>query len=692
MATVQQLKTNKYLIHVDGIRCVSCVNKLETLTQTKKQISEVKVFFGESVVEVAATADISSQKIIGFINDLGFKAKLLENKQSAFELDKKSNREFLNQVAVAGFGAGNIMLFSIPIYAGADGYYKILFSYLSALLFLPILFFSVTPLFRNAVLSLKTKTLSIDLPIVVAMTSGFLFSTYNLVSSNYDHLYYDSTASFIFLILLARYALHRFQQNYIATYSDMDLGLNQSYELTSGDVVEREDIHCNTIFSLYFGQTLVVEARQLAAFAEWNLALLNGESEPKIFLQNMLVPSGAVLVSEIAEMQATTTFQNSTIFGLQNKLQDLKNKKVKFVRVMDRFSNYFIISVFSVAILFFAFYARVNIFEAFQRSLALLIVACPCAIALGTPLAYLMGVYKAKKSKILIFNQEIFDQILTVKKVFLDKTGTVTTGRLGLEENVPQVSVNLLLNMCSISKHPTAFAIRKKYGHLFHLLTGMKSSEVVGSGIVADYEGNRYTFAKSETSTDELMTSTFSENGFPVFSLSFRDQIRNSSLTTVRKLQNYFDSVVLLSGDRETVTRKIAMSLEIKEYHSNQSPQEKATMVSSHKNTLMIGDGLNDILALKAADVSIAVQGSVQESADHSDAYLLESGIAPIMTLLEISRQVRSTIYSNLWISLTYNISAGSLALLGFVDPLTAAILMPISSGFILLNTYRGLK
>jgi Cu+-exporting ATPase len=692
MIQIQANNSNKYLIHVDGIRCISCVNKLEKLAESKKEVTQVKVFFGESLVEVATAANVTSQRIIGFINELGFQAKLLENKQSSFELDKKSNRIFLNQVAVAGFCAGNIMLFSIPIYAGADGYYLIVFSNLSALLFLPILLFSASSLFKNAYSSLKTKTLSIDLPIVIALTSGFLFSTYNLISSNYDHLYYDSTASFIFLILVARYTLHRLQQNYIATYSDLDLGLNQTYKLTSGELVEKESLARNTIFSIQRGQTLVVEAKQQTALAEWNLALLNGESEPKVFLQNMLVPSGAVLISELATMQAETTYQESTIFKLQQKLLDTKNKKVNFVSFMDTFANYFIVSVFSIAALFFAFYARVNTFEAFQRSLALLIVACPCAIALGTPLAYLMGVYKSKKSKILIFNKEIFDQILKVKTVFLDKTGTLTTGKLGLEENIPDAYTNLLLNMSSVSRHPTAFAIRKKYGHLFQPLVGLKVNELIGRGLAANYNGNVYHFIKS-TSQDEVMTaSTFYENNKPIFQLRFKDQIRLCSLRSIENLQRYFSNTVLLSGDKGAITSSIAESLQIKDFYANLSPEEKAKIVSMHPNSMMIGDGLNDVLALQAADVSIAVQGSVQESANHADAYFLESGIAPVINLLEISRQVRSTIYSNLWISMVYNVSAGSLALLGYINPLMAAILMPLSSGFILLNTYRGLK
>lgn len=674
------------------MRCSSCVKKLEDIPLFNSNIQNSKVYFGQSLMEIEAFGSTTESDVLSVIEKLGFKAKILENKIQSFDLNKKSNRSLLSKIAVAGFCAANIMLFSVPIYAGADHVYKIVFSFLSFSLFLPIVFYSGVDFYKNAMSSIKRKSLSVDLPISLALILGFVFSSWNLFAGHYDYLYFDSTASFIFLILGSRFLLQRLQQNFIATYSSSDLNLSDKVQMQeSGLVKNKEDLREGDIIVLFHNQTLPVEAVQQSDFCDWNTSLITGEGTPKILQKEMPIKSGSLLVSKKCVLKVTSTYHESDIYKIHKKLEDLKNAKVQFVQFIDKFSNYFIASVFVMAGSFFAYYSFQNVFEAFQRSLALLIVACPCALALGTPLAYMMGVYRAKQKGILIFNKDIFDRVLLVRNIFFDKTGTLTYGFLHIK-NISLYKedlVNIILNLEKLSDHPVALALRREYFSIYKDIE-MSVQTIPGLGVSANIGSDFYEFKRSAKASE--ISSTLYKNGASVLDISFEDAIREDSASVILKMKKYFHNIFLLSGDNDVSSQKIAEQCGIKNILSMQTPQMKLSVIEAKQPALMVGDGLNDALALQAASVGITVQGSVQLCADSSDAYLLKKGVGQILVLISLAHAVRKTIFLNFSISLVYNLTAGTLALLGYINPLTAAILMPLSSVFILLNTLRGVR
>jgi Cu2+-exporting ATPase/Cu+-exporting ATPase len=397
------------------------------------------------------------------------------------------------------------------------------------------------------------------------------------------------------------------------------------------------------------------------------------------------------LISEQAILKVVKTYKDSDIARIQNQLEDLKNTKALVQNITDRLSQYFILAVFSIAFVFFVYYARFDVFEAFQRSLALLIVACPCAMALGTPLAYLMGAYRSKKNGILIFQKDIFDRILEAKYLFFDKTGTLTYG-------IPQITsirpenpdlINILLNLEKRSMHPLALALRKKYHSVYSDLK-IETTEILGQGVSGLYKGQLYSFEKdpSGRSSSHLLC-----DGKKVLELTFEDQLRPETQEVIVKLKSYFKNEIgILSGDSQIGAQHISKQVGIDLLLTNHTPEMKFEAIKAHNPCIMVGDGWNDALALQAAHVGIAVNGSVQASADHSDAYFLKKGIGQILTLIDISKKVRKTLISNLALSLFYNLAAGAMALSGAITPLVAAVLMPLSSVAILINTIRGVR
>lgn len=687
-----KVELNKYLIHVNGITCASCIQKLENISNDNPEVKSAHVYLGQSLLEVQTYKSVDPSILVQEVKKLGFNAEFLENKASVFEANKKSNREHLSKLGVAGFCAGNVMLATIPLYSGAENEYKTFFAYLGFFLFLPVLFYSAQDFYKNARRSIATRSLNIDLPITVALLAGFVFSTWNLIKGHYDYLYYDSTASFLFLILSARYLLTKLQQNFVASYSDTDFGLNGLYSIAGRDLLKKkENLEPRDIVVLSKGQTLPAKAEVLDLASEWSLSLISGESFPKDYHKGMIIESGAILLSNQAQVKILEKYSESRIFNFQKKLEDIKKSKSEFVHFTDRFSHYFILTVFAIAIIFGIYYAQFNAFEAFQRSLALLIVACPCALALGTPLAYLLGVYRAKQAGILIYKKDIFDRMLEIKNIIFDKTGTLTQGQMSVQQVVPydQNLMNVVLNLEMVSQHPIAFALRKKYINIYSDLK-IQAHEIPGSGIQGEWNGDMYSFLKNVNA--DRMSSVLYKNNEPMMVIYFEDALRADTQQEIKELLKQNNNVFLLTGDTEQVAKEVAGICGIENVYSDQTPEMKKEFVEKYQPALMVGDGLNDALALQSAHVGISVQGSVQMSADHSDAYLLKSGIGQILSLSKLSQAVRSTIYTNLAISMLYNFLAGFFALTGHINPLVAAILMPISSVAILLNTLRGVR
>lgn len=683
------MEVAKYLIHVEGIRCASCVQKLESLPGVLADVEACRVYMGESLIEVSARQSVNVQSIISGIKGLGFNAQVLENKAKSFELNKLSNRKNLSKIGVAGFCAGNIMLFSIPIYTGADGAYKAVFSYLSFIAFLPLLVYSSFDFYKNAWSSLKIKSLSIDLPITVALILGFIFSTVNLFTGQYDYLYYDSTASFIFLILSARYVLLRLQQSFASAYSSLELEPNQLIKLHGQESFKtKEELIKGDVIELNKGQMLPVKSDLISSVADWNVSLMTGESMPQALHLGCSVRSGSVLISDRANLKVLETYKNSELFQIISKIDEVKTEKTKVISLSDKFAHVFIAVVFGVAVVFFLLYSSISIFEAFQRSLALLIVACPCALALGTPLAYLMGIYKAKKQGVLVFKKDIFDRLFKIKSIYFDKTGTLTEGVLSVRYLFPEdpILINIILNLEKNSSHPVAIAMRKKYSKIFSDLR-INPEEIVGTGVKGEISGDVYEFGKESNQTS--IRSVLKKNGEKILDVEFSDQVIQGVRSSIDSLKNRGFDITLITGDNVSVAQKIAHEVGISKILSEQTPLLKQEMIAKDSHVMMVGDGMNDVLALQKADVSVAVFGSVQKAADYCDAYLLKKGVSQICQLFSIARNVRSALISNIALSVLYNVIAGTLAMMGYINPLVAALLMPLSSAAILVNTWR---
>ncbi|HEX7673214.1 MAG TPA: heavy metal translocating P-type ATPase [Bdellovibrio sp.] len=694
----QENEDYNYLFHAEGLHCSSCVHILEKMPEFYEDLEKVRVNFGQSTVAVQLDENGSLAKTAQLIKELGYTPSLISAKDNLAEKYKAENRKFLNRIAIAGFCAGNTMLFVVPVYAGLDGGWATIFNWLSFALFLPILFYSAIPFYQGAWASLKYHHVSADLPIVLALWSGFLFSTYNLVYSG-GPIYFDSTASFLFLILSARYLLKRVQQNYLAPARAVSLFKNEFYKVADSEhSLPWNKVRPGQELLLSRLQSVPADSELLSQEASLDLSLFNGESLPRNFTKGMMIYAGSKLLNEEARIRVLQPFESSKLGELFNKLDQNAYLKSHFGALSDRLAQKLIITVFAAALIFFIIYYHINAVEAFNRSLALIVLACPCALAFGTPLALGLALKKAQRLGILIKNSDSLEKILNVRNVFFDKTGTLTEGHLGLAHSAPQVIqqdlINNILAIENQSVHPVAFALRKTWKATAYPKVE-SFEEIFGQGVRGSIQGDIYEIkALSDTTHDSELAVEVFKNGHTQCRLYFNDEIRDNAASLVKALNKRGLHCFILSGDKNARVREVAKKCGIAEADAfgELFPEDKLSILQELTHTCMIGDGANDALSLQRADVGIAVKGSLDISLQSADVYFTRTGLESLLNLFDLAEQSRKILIRNLILSLIYNMIGAVLALTGFINPMMAAILMPISSLLIIASSFWGFR
>lgn len=687
-----------YIIYCQGLHCSSCVHLLEKLPEFCEDVVEARVHFGRSTVSIKLREGGSLARAVQSIAELGYTPTPLSTEDSLESKYQKENRTALKRIAIAGFCAGNTMLFVIPVYAGLAGTWAQTFNFMSLLLFLPILFYSAQPFYQGAWNSLKYKVINVDLPIAIAMLTGFALSCVNLVRGD-GKVYFDSTASFMFFILCARYLLKRVQQSYLSPQQASSLFRNEKYQrLNAGqsETIPWKDVKENDILIINQGQNFPADCELLSSSAAVDMSLFNGESLPKVFTQGLTVFAGTKLIDTSAHVRVASTIENSKLGELFNELNRENAQKSRFASLTDRLAQKLIATVFGLAILFFAIYSFVDVTEAFQRSLALIVLACPCALAFGTPLTLGLALKQGQKKGILLKNANSLEKLLYARNIFFDKTGTLTEGTLHLrEESLSDDLKAAILTLESKSYHPVAFALRKAWRDITPLKNLTNYEEVLGQGVRGSIDGNLYEVRNlSESTHDSVLAVEVFKNSRSVARLYFTDQLREDSANLIQNLQQKNINCYILSGDKAAEVKNIANAcgIPLANCHSELFPEDKRNIIQSYPHSVMLGDGANDSLSLKSATVGIAVKGSVDLSLQNADIYFSKSGLAPLLELLNLSIKTRQILVRNLAISLIYNSVGGTLALLGFINPMTAAILMPISSAIIIISSLWGFR
>jgi len=714
--SVDNKKSMRFFI--EGIQCTACLWIIDQIPDWIPQVENAHLNMSQNTLLVTLKEPGYFGKVASVLSALGYKAYPIKSLDEAKHFQKKENHQQLKRLGVAAACAGNIMLFSFSLYSGLKGQMADMFGYLNLAFFLPILFYCAQTFYTNLWRSLKAGRPSIDLPIVAAIIIGFVLSLLNLIRGNED-FYFDSLSILILLLLASRYFLSRTQQTFInsshmQTFIESQVCQRWNSESNEYNKIPARHLNVDDKVLIKEGERVPTDGTVLNEWVNINPSILTGESIPQKLFKGSVIYAGTQVVAGYAKILVKQTTGNSRIGQILKKVEEQIYNKTPLISLTDKAAQYFSIFILVAGVLFFSFYINVDPTEAVKRTLALIILACPCALAFATPLTQSLSLRKAAKKGYLIKNAESLEKLNYIKNIFFDKTGTLTQGQFEfltwksphVEESgnfsPDQETLDAIYSIEAYSQHPIARTLVKYLeGKCVKKLPVHSLTEIPGSGISGTIDDDEYKIvsalpAENNRNNSDIISSLISiyKNGNFIASACLGDRLHSDAKQTIAQLDAMCIKTHILSGDKSIPVSSVAKKLQIanEQFSSNLVPEEKSEIVKNFPDSLMVGDGANDSLAMSSDTVSIAVQGSVESCLVAADIYVTREGVSPVKDLILLSKNTFRVIKRNLVFSFVYNFAGGIAALLGYISPLTAAILMPVSSLVVLFSSAMGTK
>lgn len=696
--------------YIEGIHCAACLWLIEKVPNAVPHIETVTLNMSTSVAEVKFKPAQRFSTFPRIIRRLGYKAHPIRIDDDAVELRDKEKRETLLRLAVAAVCAGNIMLLTAAIYSGAEGFLARGFRLVNLVLIIPVVTYSALPFYRSALSSFRFRRATVDIPIVFVIIAGSLFSALNYFRGS-DQVYFDTIATFVFLLIVSRYFLRSIHQQVSSERPLLDCLFSSERVLMWNE--DSNEYRYSPVIALQRGQILKikkgermpVDGRILSSSVQLNLAFLTGENIPRTFLRNEEAQAGCILESDEAVIEVNRTGESTRLGKILKDIHKNFEAKSSFSTYSDRYSTVFTSVVAVIAIVSFCTISLLyDPTEALRRTISFLLIACPCAFVFALPLALALSLKSAIGKGILIKQVSVFERIPYLKNLFFDKTGTLTEGVFKiLDWDVERLSTEDLAAVIAIEKrsnHPIARAIVE---HLVEKKPELPEVEnfqqIYSKGVAAEVGGHVYELMpdKNFGSNDDaghIITNTISvfKDKKKISTILMGDQLKRDAGRVIGELKDRNYDVFIVSGDSRNNVEQVSERLLVpsENIYWQRTPEEKTSILKEKGETMMIGDGFNDAGALSAADISVAVQGSVEQSLRVSDAYFLNNDLSTILDFIDHANITFQTIRRNKAFSIFYNLTAGTFALLGYINPLIAAIMMPLSSVLLIGSTVYG--
>ena len=679
--------------YVPAVHCISCIWLLENLQKLGKGVLRSEVNFSRKQVTIDFNPEtISLSEIACLLASLGYAPQI--NLGDKREQQNTSTKQLIIKLTVAGFCFGNIMLLSFPEYLGLDEkdqQLRSLFSYLNILLALPVLLFSAQQYFSAAFRSFRQKQINIDVPIAIGLATLFLRSLYDILAQSGPG-YLDSFSGLVFFLLIGRW----FQsKTYDSLAFDRDY---KSYFPLAVNKWNNEEWKPVVVFELDAGDRIRIRNKEIIpadsildsseVFVDYSF--VTGESKPIRAKKGDLIYAGGRLVGEPAILIIDKKTSQSHLTRLWNNAAFQKREESSYQKIIDLAARRFTWVVLALAVVTAIYWYVVDESQLWLIITSVLMVACPCALALAAPFTYGNMLRVFGKHGFYLKNADVIERLATIDAVVFDKTGTITQGAeqvkfLGILDDEELGWVKLLT---SSSAHPLSNLITKSIAvSSSSTVTGFK--EFIGKGVEGIIHGKEIRIGSSSFAHFDEKLADLTSNVF----VSIDEQVRGyfQISATLRKpiasllKQLQTKLIALLSGDNESDHERMSSifpSNAILQF--NQSPQDKLDFISALQQkgnrVMMIGDGLNDSGALKQSDVGIAVTDDTGIFTPACDAILKGEQIGLLNQFIQLSKSATTILKISFSISFFYNIIALAFAVSGHLTPLTAAILMPISS------------
>ena len=690
-------------LYLEDLRCTACVWLVEAAPQCIPGVREVRVDIGRGRADVAWDDRVALSTIARHFDRIGHAV----HPYRGLDRDKQRRREdraMLVKLGVAGAALGNLMLLAIALYAGMFGGMTradaTFFRYASMAVAVPALTFAATPFFRTALGALRARRLHLDLPLSIGIVAGLGWGTANVLRG-VGEIYFDSLSMLIFLLLAARWVVLRYQRR-ASSAAELLLALTPSRaRRADGTEVPIEALVPGDRITVHAGETIPVDGAIASGASSIDAGLLTGESRPVEVTAGDRVHAGTVNMAAPIEIEVAAAGEATRVGKLVSAIAAMSARKAPIERFVDRVAGRFVAIVTTAAAITAVF--------SFENAMALLVVTCPCALALATPLAVTVALGRAARRGVLIKGADALERLATPGTIFLDKTGTLTAGKLAVTSWCGDVDAAALAAAAEAgSNHPIARAVVR---YCEPKLVARDVCEELGAGVAASVGMHRVLVGSPawiakrcamrpgieqwirETAERGESPIAIAVDGTVVAVAGLSDPIRPDAAAAIRGLESMGWDVQLLSGDDPRVVDRVGAQLGVRLRHGGVTPEDKLARVT-HARTrgpvVMVGDGVNDAAAMAAATTSIAVSGAAEIAIEAADVYLRAPSIAAIADTARGGRDTLRTIKRSLRFSLVYNVLAGVLAITGIIHPLMAALFMPLSSGVVLASSLRS--
>lgn len=689
-------------LYIPQIHCSSCLWLLEQLNRFNRSIAYSRVdFLKKQLIVRFDPQGISLQQLVELLNDIGYEPLI-----SLQDIIKKQNKavksNLVQQIAVAGFCFGNVMLLSFPEYFGLSGFeqnFKTFFGYLNILFGIPVVFYSGWGYFVSAWHNVRNKILNIDFPLALGIAVLFIRTVAEILTHS-GAGFADTLCGLVFFLLVGKFVQQKtyhhisFERDYRSFFPVAVQVIREGKEKP----VPLADLHTGHRMVIRHNEIIPADAILLQGEALIDFSFVTGESIPVNRTLGEIIYAGGRQTGEAIELEVIKPVSQSYLTQLWNNEAFTRKQDTRMKTFNETVSKYFTIVLVAIAIISLLAWLPFDYRRGIAAFTAVLIVACPCALALSTPFTMSAALSIFDRNFFYLKNTAVVEQLARIDTLVLDKTGTITTGggkSMVLEAELSAEQRQLVFSACTNSIHPLSRMICHYLGELEKLPT-TSYQEIPGKGITAIVSGHQV-----RAGNDKLIFGQV-KNGNPgtrvhleidkeyLGYFAFHHEYR-AGLETITGLSPAYE-LYLLSGDQDHERSELLQFFPINDHlYFNQSPQQKLDHIRQLQEkglkVMMLGDGLNDSGALKQSDLGIAVTDNVNNFSPGSDAIMDGRSFDKLPAFLCFSKDTVRIIHVSFLISLTYNVVGLSYAVSGTLSPLIAAVLMPLSTATIISFT-----
>lgn len=729
---------------LSGIRCASCIWLIEHLIRKSEGVIEIRINYATHRARLRWNPQkISLNEILKKITSLGYTPKPAYSTEGEDEL-RREKRDLLIRFGTASFFSMQLMIYTSALYAGyfqgIEEAYRRLFQLTAWALATPVMFYCGYPFMRNAIKGLKNKTLNMDVLIFLGSFNAYAYSV-GIIILNYlqpsvfslqphkAEVYFDTSSMIITLILLGRFIE---QDAKIKAFSViqalLELQPKEARVLRDSEerIVRINELKEGERLIIKPGERIPVDGLVIDGSSEIDESMLTGEAMPVLKGTGSKVFAGTINLNGRLIVEVITV-KDTVLSKITEAVLEAQARRARIQGLADRVTGWFVPFIILTGLVTFMYWSvKSNSTEALMNALSVLVIACPCALGLATPLAILRGSTSLYTSGIIIKEGNVIEQIATAEIICIDKTGTLTEGK-------PELLKIIAYDRSEEELHIIAASLEQASEHVIarSLTKGIKKDKLYpvtefqslsGLGVKGIIEGKKVIIGNlrfledsgviinEEQKKDFL---TYSEKGYTIVGIAITnglnglnplnyllsgwfiisDKVDDRAYEVIKDLKRLKKKIILLTGDQKRVALEVGNSLGIEEIYAEILPVEKAEIIrrlkTSGRKVMMIGDGINDAPALIEADAGIATGGATDIATESAGAVLMRNDIGLLIPLIRISKKTLSIIKQNLFWAFSYNIIAIPIAVSGMIHPIISAILMATSSLIVVGNSLR---